>query len=285
MWTLAKRNFKLYIFDKTAVFFSFLGALIAILLVGIFLRSSFLDQLTDAYGGLVAEAQAGHIIDTWLIASACVIAAATTGLSGLGQFVNDRETARWRDFLVTPLPRWSITGGYILAATMVSMVMTSVVYTLGSVYCLANGTPLGAGDAVKGWLLLMLCCAGFTSLMGFIVSLLRTMSAFTSLSIVVGVLFGFLSETYVSRGGLPTSVSNVLSWLPFAQATALVREPFTAAAVAALPAEAQQATIDAMGLSTATLGFAPATIAAVLAGMTLLGSALAWQVMARTVNR
>jgi len=285
MWTLAKRNFKLYISDKIAVFFSFLGALIAILLVGIFLRSSFIDQLTDASGGLVTSTQGGHIIDTWLIASACVIAAATTGLSGLGQFANDCETKRWRDFLVTPLPRWSITGGYILAATMVSMVMTSVVYALGSVYCLAQGVPLGLGNAAKGWGLLMLCCLGFTALMGFIVSLLRTMSAFTSLSIVVGVLFGFLSETYVSRGGLPTSVDNVLSWLPFAQATALVREPYTAAAVAALPTEAQQATIDAMGLSTASLGFAPATIMAVLAGLTLLGSALAWQVMARTVNR
>jgi len=285
MFTLVKRNIRLYISDPAAVFFSLLGALIAVLLVLLFLKSSIVNALTDAYGGLVDAAQAGQVLDAWLVASASVIASATTGLAALRQFVDDKQTARWRDFLVTPLPSWAITGGYLLAAAIVSVLMTSIVYGLGTVYCLGNHVPLAWGGVCAGWGWLVLSSLGFTGLMGCVVSLLSTDAAFSGFSIIVGVLFGFLSETYVTHSILPTGVARALGWLPFAQASALVRQPYVAQVVDALPASVRQATVDSLTLTPASLGMSTTAVAGVLAAMAVVFFLATWQLMARAVRR
>ena len=279
--TMARRNIRLYFSDKASVFFSLLGALIAIFLVLFFLKSSLVSSITAGYGGLVTDEQSERLLDSWLVASASVIASGTTGLGALRQFVDDRESSRWRDFLVAPVPRWWITGAYLLAAIIVSMVMTTVVYLVGTLYCMSNGVPEGWTDLLAGWGWLMLSCAGFTCLMGFAVSLLRTGGAFTGLSIIVGVMFGFLSETYATPDALPESAARVLGWLPFAQASALVREPYTSQVIAGLPQEVRDATMASMGI---TLDATTPVIVAVLVAMTVLCSVLAWQIMARTVK-
>jgi len=285
--TMVARNIRLYFSDKASVFFSLLGALIAIFLVLFFLKSTLVSSITSGFGGLVTEDQSGRLLDCWLVASASVIASGTTGLGALGQFVTDRESSKWRDFLVAPVPRWWITGAYLLAAAIVSMIMTTIVYLLGTAYCFFQNVPLDADDLVIAWGWLMLSALAFTCLMGFAVSFLRTMGAFSGLSIVVGVLFGFFSQTYVTRDELPDSVANFLACLPFAQASAAVREPYTAAMISSLPQEVRQPTMDSMGI-TLTIGTSQVNtllIVTVLVGMAVVFSVLAWQVMARTVKR
>jgi len=286
LFTLVKRNMRLYFTDRAQVFFSLLGALLAIILVLLFLKSTLVDSVTADLGGLAQRDQVSHLLDVWLIASAAVIASATTGLGALGQFVEDRETARWRDFLVTPLPRWTIVAGYLTAATTVSIIMTTIVYGLGTAYCLAYGAPLAWRDVLVGWGWLMLSSLGFTAFMGLVVSWLKTRGAFTGISIIVGVTFGFLSGTYVTTGTLPAGVAHVLNCLPFAQASALVREPYTREVLAALPAAVREVTAQQMGI-TLLVGesavTAPVTVM-VLIAMAVGCSLCAWAIMARTVR-
>jgi len=286
LFTLVKRNIRLYVADRAQVFFSLLGAMLAIILVLVFLKSTLVNSVTDAMGGAASRDDVSHLLDVWLIASAAVIASATTGLGALGQFVEDRETARWRDFLVTPLPRWTLVAGYLLAGAIVSVIMTTVVYGLGTVYCLANGAPLAWRGVLAGWGWLVLCAFGFTAFMGFIVSLLRTRGAFAGVSIIVGVTFGFLSGTYVTTGSLPAGVARVLNRLPFAQASALVRAPYTSQVIAALPEPVRDATAQQMGIRLwigQAAVTAPATVA-VLIAMTVVFSLGAWLIMTRSVR-
>jgi len=287
LYSLVKRNVRLYFADKAAVFFSLLGALIAVFLVLLFLKSALVESITSGSGGLIDAPQAGHVLDVWLIASASVIASATTGLGALRQFVADRETARWRDFLVTPLPRWTIVSGYLIAATVVAILMTTVVYNLGTAYCWSAGAPLTATGIVTGWGWLILSALGFTALMGFIVACLKTEAAYGGVSIIVGVMFGFLSCTYVTTGSLPAGAVNVLNSLPFAQASALVRQPYTRQVIAALPEQARDPLSAQMGIQL-TVGSSPVTtpvVVAVLVAMAVVFSVAAWQIMTRTVRR
>jgi len=283
---LVKRNMQLYFGDRAQVFFSLLGALLAIILVLLFLKSTLVDAITAALSGVAGRDDAAHLLDVWLIASAAVIASATTGLGALGQFVDDRETARWRDFLVTPLPRWTIVAGHLLTGVGVSLIMTTVVYGLGSAYCLAHGAPLTWRGVLVGWAWLVLCSFGFTALMGFIVSLLRTRASFLGVSVIVGTAFGFLSGTYVTTGTLPDGVARVLNCLPFAQASALVRAPYTGQVMTALPSQVRDVTAQQMGIKLwigQTTVTAPMT-AAVLVAMAVLFSLGAWAVMTHTVR-
>ena len=287
LYPLVKRNVRLYFSDRVAVFFSLLGALIAIFLILVFLRSSIVNSVTNSSDGLIDASLAGHLLHVWLIASASVIASATTGLGALREFVADRETARWRDFLVTPLPRWTIAGGYLLAATVVAILMTTVVYGLGTLFCWATGAPLSLGDTLEAWGWLMLSALGFTALMGFIVACLKTEAAYGGVSTIIGVTFGFLAGTYVTTGALPAGAANVLNSLPFAQASALVRQPYTRQVIAALPEQARDPLSAQMGIQL-TVGASPVTtpvVVAVLVAMAVVFSVAAWQIMTRTVRR
>jgi len=284
--TLVKRNIKLYFSDRLQVFFSLLGALLAIFLVLLFLNSAIIDSMTTGTGGAVSRTEASRLLDAWLIASAAVIASATTGLGALVRFVDDRESARWRDFLVTPLPRWTMVAGYLAAAVVVSVIMTTTVYLLGTAFCLVEGAPLALRDVLIGWAWLLLCSAGFTALMGFIVSLLRTHGAFTGVSIIIGTLFGFLSGTFVTTGGLPDTMARILNSLPFAQASALVRVPYTAQAIAALPEPVRDVMAQQMGIHlwVGQTAVTTSMTAAMLIAMVVVFSLGAWVVMTRTVR-
>ena len=177
-------------------------------------------------------------------------------------------------------------AGYLVAGAIVSVIMTTVVYGLGTVYCLVNGAPLAGRGVLSGWGWLALCSFGFTAFMGFIVSLLRTRGAFTGVSIIVGVTCGFLSGTYVTTGSLPTGVARVLNSLPFAQASALVRAPYTSQVIAALPEPVRNATAQQMGIRLwigQTAVTAPAVVA-VLVAMAVVFSLGAWVIMTRSVR-
>jgi len=283
--TLTRRNIRLYFSDKAQVFFSLLGALMAVFLVLLFLKSTVVDQMTAGLGGAVTTTEMSHLLDVWLIASASVIASMTTALGAMNQFVEDRETARWRDFLVTPLSRWAIQAGYLSAAVVVSVIMTTVVYGLGTAYCLSQGAPLSWTGVLTGWTRLLLCSLGFTALMGFMTAFLRTRHAWTGVSIIVGIISGFLNGTYVTSEAMPAGVANVLARLPFAQASWFVRDPYTSQAIAALPEAVQEPTAKMMWIHLVvdgTTATAP-VVAGGLVAMLLIFSLGAWAVMARTL--
>ena len=287
MFTLVRRSIRLFFTDKVAMVLSLFGALIAIFLILIFLKSTIVDSMAADLAGIVTRDHIENLLDSWLIASACVIASATTGLGALGYYVEDRETARWRDFLVTPLPRWSITGGYLLGAAVISIIMTTVMFVLGTVFCLVSGVPLSVLGVLESWGWLMVCSLGFTSLMGFLVSLIKTNGAFTGLSIIIGVLFGFLAMTYVTASALPEGARSFFSSLPFAQASALVRKPYTAETLATFPNQVHQSIMESMGitLKVGTTEITSVIIVAVLVAMVAIFAILSWQTMTRAVRR
>ena len=165
--TLTGRNVRLYFIDRTSVFFSLLGAVIAILIVILFMKNDIVNTMTTSSQGLVTRESASRLMDTWLVASACVIASATTGLGAMRQYASDRESQRWRDFLVSPISPWALTLGYIAAAFLVSAIMTTLIYALGVLYCLTGGCEVSTSHILQTWGWLMLCSGSFTALMGF----------------------------------------------------------------------------------------------------------------------
>ena len=226
-------------------------------------------------------------MDTWLVASACVIASATTGLGAMRQYASDRESQRWRDFLVSPISPWALTLGYIAAAFLVSAIMTTLIYALGVLYCLTGGSEVSTSHILQTWGWLMLCSGSFTALMGFLVSLLRTLAAFTAVSTVIGVVFGFFAETYVHVGALSSTAASVLGSLPFAQASALVRHSFTADEITNLDPRVHEATRADMGIDLAVGGhdITRAMIVLILVAMLMVFTALAATNISRAVRR
>ena len=78
----------------------------------------------------------------------------------------------------------------------------------------------------------ILQCVGFiiistsmnAAFLGFIIAYIKTSSAFSSISLVMGTVIGFLNGLYVPIGSLPEIIQNVLKCLPFGHIASVFRK-------------------------------------------------------------
>lgn len=224
--SLTKRHIQVFYRDKGAVFFSLLSPLIVFLLFLLFLGATQLTSLKESLPN-VDESKLSLFINSWAYAGIVMTTAITTGLAALGVFVADRESGRFTDFAISPVPRWKVVVSYLLATASIATIITTVVYIAAQIHLLMQGatipTPEILIQTVGRYLLIVFSFAALSSL---VITFIKSNSVFTSLSVIVGTGIGFMAGIYVPLGIMSASVANVLNALPFAQAAVLLREPF-----------------------------------------------------------
>lgn len=238
---IVRRNLRLFFRDRMNVFFSLLGALILFVLYTLFLARLQIDGLKETFPQ-ATEADIRAFVDTWMFAGIVMLSTITTGLGALVTLVDDGESGRFRDFLVSPVRRTQLVLGYLISAVTVAIVMSMVVLTLSILY-------LGLVDAA--WLapltvarivgVTLLCCAGFTALSALIVSFIRTGAAFSGFATVIGTVLGFIAGAYIPVGSLPAAVATTINALPFAQGAMLLRREFTEESLSTIVGENTEA--------------------------------------------
>ena len=224
---LIVRNLRLFFRDKLNVFFSLLSGLVLFLLYTLFLGRLQTDGLQATYPQATAE-QVTAFVDSWMFSGIVLLTTITTGLGALSALIEDRHSGRFADFLVSPIRRGQLVLGYLVAAILVALIMSSVILVLSLLYLgLVDGVWLAGPQLLQIVGVLVLCCAGFTALSSLAVSFVRTTSAFSAMSTVIGTVLGFIAGAYIPIGSLPSGVASTINTLPFAQAAMLLRRPFT----------------------------------------------------------
>ncbi|MDR0990009.1 MAG: hypothetical protein LBL92_01385, partial [Propionibacteriaceae bacterium] len=217
----------LYWRDKAGVFLSFLSVLILVILYALFIFKLNLTGITDALvdeGITVEPGAVSYFINVWVFAGIVMVSTVTTGLGGLGGYVDDRVSGRFTEFVVTPVSRWQIIVGYYLSALAASFIMSSVVLWGGwGIIYLMEGQAPNILQILQAWGWAFLCAAGFSALNCMFVTFLSTVGAFVTLSTIIGATIGFLAAAYIPEHMMPTGVVNFINVLPFAQAAALPR--------------------------------------------------------------
>jgi multidrug/hemolysin transport system permease protein len=222
---LARRNILIYWRDKTGVFLSFIAAVILLFLYIFFLHKLNTDGIEKALIPLgVTHEQAIYFVDAWVFAGIVTVTTVTTGLAALVGFVDDRITGRFTEFVVMPLRRWQIVAGYFIASVTVAFTMTSIILFLGwGVLRILTGDGPGLGGVLEAWGWVLLCSAAFAAFSSFLITFIKSVGAFTTLSTIVGTMIGFVTGSYIPSNVLPGPVANGLNALPFAQAASLLR--------------------------------------------------------------
>lgn len=222
--SLAKRHLQVFFRDRGAVFFSLLSPLILFLLYFLFLGNTTMVNLENAAAG-VSKEKLSLFLDSWVYAGIVMTAAVTTGLAALGVFVSDRESGRFSDFAVSPIPRWKVVLSYLLSTMTVSLIMTTIVYIVAQAHLSIQSGSLPAlsevAQVVGCYALIAFSLGAVSSL---VVTFLKSDAAFSAVSIIVGTGIGFLAGIYVPIGVLSSGVASTLNALPFAQSAYLMRD-------------------------------------------------------------
>ncbi|CDZ23528.1 ABC-2 type transporter [[Clostridium] cellulosi] len=212
------RGLKLFFRDKSGVFFSLLGVIIIFCLFVFFIS----DLATQ---GLDFLDNASYIMNSWMVAGMLASSAITTSMGAYAVMVTDNENKCIKDFASSPIRRSSVTAGYMLTGFIVSVIMSILTLAFGEIYILIKGGELvGFPVMMKVLGVILLSSFASSAMVCFVVSFLRTSNAYTTVSIILGTLIGFLVGAYISVGDLPNGVQWVVKCFPCAHAAALFRQ-------------------------------------------------------------
>ncbi len=238
MKSLCLRSLRLYFRDKGAVFFSLLAVLIVFGLYALFLGDVYTDSLSDLGPG------AGLLVSAWTMAGMVAVASVNTAMAGLGTMVQDRESGVLGDFLVTPVSRSRLLGGYAAAAFLIGVVMSLLTYVLAAGYLLTKGLGGAAlfAPGRLGRVLLAVLATSFsnTAMLLFLCCLFRSGRAYSAAGTVIGTLSGFLTGVYLPIGQLPEAVQVLIKLFPTSHGAALLRQEIMGAQLDAVFAGAPE---------------------------------------------
>lgn len=217
MLSIANRNLKIFFRDRAAVLFSLLAVFIILGLYVVFLGDTLASSLPVIEGASV-------LINSWVLAGILAVTSVTSTMGAFGIMVEDRSRKILKDFTTSPLRRSRLTGGYILSACSVGVIMSVVTFILGELYILVlDGELLPLFSILKVLGLIVLSVLASSSIVFFITTFLRSQNAFSAASTVIGTLIGFLTGIYVPMGSLPEAVQWVIKIFPISHAGVLIR--------------------------------------------------------------
>lgn len=220
MNALLIRNLRVYFRDKASVFFSLLSVIIIILLYALFLGDVWADS--SIFAGAKG---ARNLMDNWLMAGLLAVVSVTSTMGAFGIMVDDKARKIIKDFYSSPLSRPGLTGGYILSAFLIGLLMSLITAVFAILYIIARGgafPPLMALAKTAG--LILISTLSNTSIVLFLVSFINSANAFSTASTLIGTLIGFLTGIYMPIGQLPPAVQTLIKFVPTSHAAALFRQ-------------------------------------------------------------
>ncbi|HPK67556.1 MAG TPA: ABC transporter permease [Bacilli bacterium] len=218
MIIFALRNFKVFIRDRLSIFFSFLSVLIIFGLYTLFLNNAWASALPDNVTGGQA------LMDGWLMAGILAVVSFTTTLGAFGTMVDDKAKKIYKDFSSSPLKRSSLVGGYIISAYLIGIIMSLFSLVFLDLYMLIrDGHILDFVETMQVLGLILLVTLANSAIVFFITIFIKSMTAFATISTVVGTLLGFLAGIYMPVGNFPAAVQAVIKVIPLSHAASLFR--------------------------------------------------------------
>lgn len=213
-----KRNLLMFFRDKTSVFFSLLAVFIIIALYALFLGDVWTSNLGDL-------PNAALIMKLWIMAGLTAVTSATTTMGAFGTMVDDKARGTYKDFCAAPISRTSIAGGYVVSSYLIGVIMTCFAFALALAYLTVAGVPFPSFKTIVTILgLILLVTLTNTALLFLIVSIFKSISAYSTASTIIGTLIGFITGIYLPIGTLPDAVQTVIKVFPISHAASLMRE-------------------------------------------------------------
>lgn len=226
MLELISRNRKVYTRDRLAFFMSFLSVIILILVYQVFLGQIQIDAIKEALNSDTASTDTVQMVNYWLISGLTTIISMTSTLGAFGVMVSDREKKLSEDFKVSPISNFKIELSYAIFAILFGIIMTmfSCIFAIG----MFNGFSSLLDFSTMDYLSILGVVSMGTVLAATIILpilvFIRTSSAFTTLSTIVGTFIGFISGVYLSIGSVGETLQQIMTWFPLTQVNALLKQ-------------------------------------------------------------
>jgi|AntRauTorcE11897_2_1112592.scaffolds.fasta_scaffold00001_508 multidrug/hemolysin transport system permease protein len=222
MISLIKRNLKVYLKDKGAVFFSFLSIIIILALFILFLNNMHTTLVPDQFQGSDSFYQ---LMYSWAFAGVLMVGTFTVPIGFLEIMVKDFETDTVKDFFSSPLSKLKIILSYLISSVIVTILLSIFNLVIGKIVLttLTNFTP-DILISIQLILAIILSSILFSSIFFYISTKFKTTKSYGALGTLMGTLIGFITGLYVPLGSLQGPVATIINLLPTMQIASVFRK-------------------------------------------------------------
>ncbi len=232
---LVKRNIRVYLRDRGAVFFSLLSMLIVLGLMLFFLGDMNISSLTDLLAALpnrnadADQKNAELFVMLWTCGGILSINGATVTLAVYSSMISDRTKGILNSIYTAPVSRFTISAAYVTAAWICSVIICTLTLALSEIYCvLQGGEVFSFLSHLKLLGMIMTNSFTYASLMYFAAVLVKTEGAWSGIGTVIGTLVGFLGGIYLPIGSLAEEIAVGFKFFPVIYGAKMFRNVMTA---------------------------------------------------------
>lgn len=217
---LINRNLKIFFKDAGAVIFSLFGALIVLVLYVFFLGDIVAAGLKDQLGD-----SAKPFVFAWVFSGMISIVSFTSTFSAFSSMIADKVNKIDKDLLASPLPRWQINGAYLITATVIGLIMSTIVLIFALIYLSILGmAPYSFLTIVKILGIVILSTLSNTAVLLFLAMFIKTTNTFAAFTAIFSATLGFFTGTYVQIGIMPKAVQGLIKVVPISHSAVLLRK-------------------------------------------------------------
>ena len=229
---LTGRHLKVYLRDRSAVFFSLLSAFIIIGLMAFFLGDMNIDAILEIAGPFAAaeelETLANHLVLAWTFAGILSINAVSVSISVYSGMIRDRVTGKLNSIYTAPVSRLKIALSYIMAAWAAAVLVCGLSLGVMELFGVARGMePYSLMEHVQIIAMIIGNSFVYAAMMYALAMIAKTEGAWGGFGTVIGTLVGFLGGIYLPIGTLSDGIATMMKCTPIIYGTAAFREVMT----------------------------------------------------------
>lgn len=224
VYSLTKRNCKLFFKDKGLFFSSLLTPIILLVLYVTFLANVYRDSFTSAVpAGLVSDSLINATVAAQLISSLLAVSCVTVAFCSNLISIQDKANGAIRDLTVTPVRRSALAVSYFAGSAAVTLMVTFGALAACMVYLAVVGWYMSVADVLLLCLDVLLLTLFGTALASCVNFPLTTNGQASAVGTIVSAGYGFISGAYMPISSFGTGLQKFISFLPGTYGTCLIR--------------------------------------------------------------
>ena len=226
LYSLVKRNTKLFFKDKGMFFTSIITPLILLVLYATFLGNVYRDSFETTLGAfgitapeeLIAGCVSGQLFSS-LLAVSCVTVAFCSNLL----MVQDKVNGSRYDLTVSPVKTPVLSFSYYISTAIATLIVSLIATAACLIYVAAVGWFLSFADIllIIGDVILLVLFG--TALSGLINIFLSSQGQISAVGTIVSAGYGFICGAYMPLSQFSDGLRNALAFLPGTYGTSLLR--------------------------------------------------------------
>ena len=225
LWSLVKRNSKMFFKDKAMFFTSLITPIILLVLYATFLAKVYKDAFFGSFPPglqidekLINGAVGGQLVSS-LLAVSCVTVAFCSNLL----MVQDKISGARRDLTMTPVKSYTLSLSYFISCASVTLIISVTALGAGLIYLAATGWYISFTDILLLLLDIFLLVLFGTSLSSVISCNLSTNGQSSAVGTIISAGYGFICGAYMPISSFSDGLQNVIAFLPGTYGTSLLR--------------------------------------------------------------